>query len=451
MAAKKNAGEESGRVKKAPKKVLDQFQEKFSPRQISSGFYQIDLSSWRDFTEVIHSRGLHRNTLLYRGHTRADWPLTPSLFRDTASVKDAANRERLQLRQFRMAARGRCRLEVSASDEQWWALGQHMGLRTPLLDWSASPFVALFFAFSEQREENDNTPRAVLVLDRRLVRNRCKEIEKEEGGVERIVQFVEPFSHENTRIVGQAGLFTMTPPGLSLEAWVDKEFRKNADKMVLIKILVPSDRKDREDCLRSLNRMNINYLSLFPDLDGSARHCNLAREMNAYSGVGGGGRRGERKLEKGMIKGWRCGRVLAVVGVIAAVVGGVAWHKGYLTPLGLHRPANSIVVLTPYRYGGTWVFDDASVGLYREPFVSGIPEMMDEMVKDIPDAEQGFRLLFSTRPFPGYTHKLVWRRGDESGNWYYSEQHQKEGWLCPALFQYYQAAPKELYVKAEKK
>ena len=32
-----------------------------------------------------------------------------------------------------------------------------------------------------------------------------------------------------------------------------------------------------------------------------------------------------------------------------------------------------------------------------------------------------------------------------------SEQYQKEGWLCPGLFKYYKQAPKDIYVKAEKK
>jgi len=146
------------------------------------------------------------------------------------------------------------------------------------------------------------------------------------------------------------------------------------------------------------------------------------------------------------IKIWR---LVAVATVVVVIGGAICWWQGWF-PFKPDRPANSIMVLMPYRYSGTWVFDDPSVGLKREPFVAGIPEMIDEMVKDIPDADNGFRLLFSSQPFPGYAQKLVWRRGDDIGNWYYCEKYDKEGWLCPGLFKYYREAPKEIYVKAEK-
>jgi len=114
-------------------------------------------------------------------------------------------------------------------------------------------------------------------------------------------------------------------------------------------------------------------------------------------------------------------------------------------------PANVILVIEPYKYGGIWVFDDSRVGLVREPFVAGVTEMMDELVEDISDAREGFRLLFSARPFPGYDEKLVWRRAEGGGHWYYSERHDMEGWLCPAISRYFRKAPKEIYLKAEAK
>src|SRR5258707_11112854 len=67
-----------------------------------------------------------------------------------------------------------------------------------------------------------------------------------------------------------------------------------------------------------------------------------------------------------------------------------------------------------------WVFDDPRVGLDKEPFVSGADDMIDVLVADIPNADKGFRLLFSATPFPGHTVKLEWRREESGGNWYFA-------------------------------
>lgn len=96
--------------------------------------------------------------------------------------------------------------------------------------------------------------------------------------------------------------------------------------------------------------------------------------------------------------------------------------------------ANSLLVLQPYRYQSAWVFDDPRVGLEREPFVFGVDDMIDRLVAHIPDAGQGFRLIFSPQIFPGYAAKLEWRREEAGGNWYFAPAYGIEGWLCPALF-----------------
>lgn len=111
--------------------------------------------------------------------------------------------------------------------------------------------------------------------------------------------------------------------------------------------------------------------------------------------------------------------------------------------------ANEIMAIYPYRYQNTWVFDDEQVLLEKEPFVSGIPEMIDLLVRDIPTAEFGFRMLFSQNPFPGYQAELVWLREEYEGNWYTWEAQGLEGWLCPALFRYFRETPNKIYCKAE--
>jgi len=111
--------------------------------------------------------------------------------------------------------------------------------------------------------------------------------------------------------------------------------------------------------------------------------------------------------------------------------------------------SNSIMVIFPYRHQDVWMFDDERVGLVQEPFIEGMPEIIDIFVQDIPKASLGFKLFFSSNPFPGYQAKLVWIKEECSGNWYRWETHNLEGWLCPALFNYFSEAPPSIYCKAE--
>lgn len=131
--------------------------------------------------------------------------------------------------------------------------------------------------------------------------------------------------------------------------------------------------------------------------------------------------------------------------ILSLAAAGLLWGEGAPSL----APVNSLFVIAPYKYEGMWVFDDPRVGLSREPFIAGIDTMIDRMVADIPQAEKGFRAVFSAAPFPGSTEKLEWRREESGGNWYYNERFKMEGWLCPALFKYFPTAPKTIFVKVE--
>ena len=90
----------------------------------------------------------------------------------------------------------------------------------------------------------------------------------------------------------------------------------------------------------------------------------------------------------------------------------------------------------------TWVFNDERRNLVEEPFVAGVPEIITEIVADIPNAKAGFRLTFSAGPFPG--HKPVAIRGEpEPGSYWYHVEN------CPALFNFFPEAPEKLYVRAD--
>ncbi len=108
---------------------------------------------------------------------------------------------------------------------------------------------------------------------------------------------------------------------------------------------------------------------------------------------------------------------------------------------------NSIFVIKPYKALGMWVFDDEPRGLVQEPFVAGADTLIELASAGIPNAETGFALVFSAGEFPGYELRLDWQREDMGGNVYYCEPFEMDGWLCPALFKYFETAPRQLYVQ----
>lgn len=94
------------------------------------------------------------------------------------------------------------------------------------------------------------------------------------------IEFIRPLSDENQRLVNQGGLFSRGPTQKALEAWLKDTHSERDEGYILIKILIPNS--EREVCLKALNRMNINHLTLFPDISGASRFCNLFSEVESY-------------------------------------------------------------------------------------------------------------------------------------------------------------------------
>ena len=120
---------------------------------------------------------------------------------------------------------------------------------------------------------------------------------------------------------------------------------------------------------------------------------------------------------------------------------------------GLVTMTNALNVILPYKYEGMWVFDDAKTGLDKEPFVEGADTIIDKALamKGIENGDGGFRLLFSAGEFPRYDVKFTWLREEAGGNYYGAPGWELEGWLCPALFKYFDEAPKEIYARFEQR
>lgn len=274
----------------------------------------VQAQSWSRYVRIMEAYFLDWPEYIYRGQRDAAWPLRSAFDRelrhatellketdclrglnteDRALVEQAGPRTSLDprdkllerhLERFRRACYGRRGPSPrDLSTDEWWSLGRHFGLLTPLLDWTRSPYVACFFAMCEPAR-SPSRKRAVWafshlgMLD--ILINQPENLDKNEDELAYIELVEKPFD-ENSRLLSQSGLFTRTPNGEDIEGFISDRIRMEGDP-ILYRIEVPESQ--REAFLRQLEAMNIHSGSLFPDLIGAADFSNRGFEKE-YSTI----------------------------------------------------------------------------------------------------------------------------------------------------------------------
>lgn len=150
--------------------------------------------------------------------------------------------------------------------DQWWSLGRHHGLITPLLDWTESPYIAAFFPLSELYVEMQ-APSGTIFSGREIAVYRLFHNETLEGDGLRIARLI---VDELGRMHGQRGLFTRldSESFFELEGFLDTKGRGGLLTQAII-----SDQAVM-DGLHDLKAHGIDYRLLFPDLFGAAKDAN---------------------------------------------------------------------------------------------------------------------------------------------------------------------------------
>lgn len=259
------------------------------------GIEEVSLKSFDEFTQYIGEKHWNTHGVWFRGQKEADWPLRCSLDRLVRfHLKEDLKESNPVVGNHLKWDGGRAfeafgQLSRSLrSEDYWskakvWALAQHHGGCSPLLDWTRSPYVAAFFAFADvcrttSRHCREGKKLAIWGLSRNVI--------EEVGGQHETspqVFLLEHALRDDRRLIAQQGCFTYTDPIQDLDDWVHDHFSsaKGSDQW-LWKITLPWSATDNS--LTHLNRMNINYATLFPDLEGAALHSVLNAISPNYEG-----------------------------------------------------------------------------------------------------------------------------------------------------------------------
>lgn len=247
---------------------------KWTRKRYDDGIVTYTLSYWKYFHDFIQEIIKDNKNYVFRGQRNESWKLEPTLNRQLIGLSESKFDKKVKdhLNNFKYSIRGRAEFlkEIISDENELWALGQHNFLVTPLLDFTYSPYVAAYFSFYEESDESEF--RTIYALSQNHTQ---KDVQDE-------VELYKPLSGHNPRLLNQSGLFVKFKTKDYLEEIIKNYIITKATKRTikLYKIRVPNS--ERIECLKSLNRMNINHNSLFPDIFGASIFCNTMLEIEKY-------------------------------------------------------------------------------------------------------------------------------------------------------------------------
>lgn len=259
-----------------------------------------DINSTEDLIRSINELP---NNFLYRGQANAEWKLESSLERilnDEWTSERVKKFEEMSLTQFKSKFHLYDKENIKPESKlAWLSLMQHYGVPTRLLDFTESPYVALYFAL-EYYNPLQKVPLALYALDYatileksiEYIKSKDNEFKETKESIyekqdEIFSNVVDRFRYDiawvtepkllNVRLDRQAGSFLLSGnSNRRIEETLSLDIYKSTD---MIKYVIHPDLY--VGIFTLLRKMNITSKSLYGDLDGVARGIKMA--MQRYS------------------------------------------------------------------------------------------------------------------------------------------------------------------------
>lgn len=247
---------------------------------------ELTIDNWDDFDQKVKSK--HYRKWIYRGQSNSNWEMESSLeraFKEAQSIhvlKDGEEKnlnrrehEKVMIDRFKRNAHLYLNhLPEAYDDLSWLSIMQHHGAPTRLLDFTFSPYVALYFAL-----EDGESDAAVYFINHQALKNDDEEYFGEsrvkvhsrilEGEADKseicLFSFEPRFS--NQRLLSQQGLFVAPNTLQQNHEQILQSYQ--VEKGDITKLVIPA--RLRYSGLRMLNQMNINAANIYPGLDGFCR------------------------------------------------------------------------------------------------------------------------------------------------------------------------------------